>query len=264
MTTPTLLTPTDIVVTRSGTGIGGRDVAHARKSVARAAAHTHEPLLSARVQLIHYRKAGLRDPYLAHANLDVNGRVVHAHFAATSMGAAIDGLSDRIRGQVQRLARFRDHRPAGPPTPARSPGLQATTGERHGAGPARPPRVVRHSAYELPRATVDEAAWDMDLMDYDFHLFVEASSGQDSVIYHGGPTGYRIAQVAPKPGWQARAVLPVTASTKPAARMTLPDALDHLEATGRPFLFYAVASGRGRLVYRRHDGDYGLIVPPDQ
>ena len=37
----------------------------------------------------------------------------------------------------------------------------------------------------------------MDLIDYEFHLFTEKSSGVTSVIYRAGPTGYRLAQVAP-------------------------------------------------------------------
>ncbi|HWM96585.1 MAG TPA: sigma 54 modulation/S30EA ribosomal C-terminal domain-containing protein, partial [Streptosporangiaceae bacterium] len=79
------------------------------------------------------------------------------------------------------------------------------------------------------------AAWDMDLMDYDFHLFTEAETGQDTVLYRGGPTGYRIAQVHPRPGWLPQSTVPVTVSRKSAARLTLPDAIEHLNATALPF-----------------------------
>ena len=35
-------------------------------------------------------------------------------------------------------------------------------------------------------------------MGYDFHLFTEAGTGQDSVLYRSGPTGYRLAQLVPR------------------------------------------------------------------
>ncbi len=37
--------------------------------------------------------------------------------------------------------------------------------------------------------TVDEAALEMDLLDYDFHLFTEKGTGSAGVVYRGGPDG---------------------------------------------------------------------------
>jgi hypothetical protein len=36
----------------------------------------------------------------------------------------------------------------------------------------------------------------MDAMDYDFHLFRCADTGQDRVVYRCGPTGYKVAQLS--------------------------------------------------------------------
>lgn len=51
---------------------------------------------------------------------------------------------------------------------------------------------------------------------YDFHLFTERGTRQDSVL-HAGPEGYRLAQVAPNPGALAPHALPL-AGTVPGER----------------------------------------------
>ena len=51
-------------------------------------------------------------------------------------------------------------------------------------------------------------------------------------------------------------------SVVPAPRMTLPQARNELAALEAPFLFFTDEdTGRGNVLYRRYDGDYGLVVP---
>ncbi|MEQ4724303.1 sigma 54 modulation/S30EA ribosomal C-terminal domain-containing protein [Nonomuraea sp. B19D2] len=110
-------------------------------------------------------------------------------------------------------------------------------------------------------ATPDEAAFDMEQLDYDFHLFTEAETGQDSVIYHSRD-GYRLAQVEPAPYRLGPVSIPLTVSSAPAPVLSVSEAVECLEATGMPFIFFADAStGRGSLLYHRYDGHYGLITP---
>jgi Sigma 54 modulation/S30EA ribosomal protein C terminus len=73
-------------------------------------------------------------------------------------------------------------------------------------------------------STVDEAAADMELMDYDFHLFWEAGSSQHSVLYRVGDR-LRLAQVNPHPERVQRGVVQVGISPQPAARLTATDAV---------------------------------------
>ena len=108
--------------------------------------------------------------------------------------------------------------------------------------------------------TVDEAALEMDLLDYDFHLFTEKGTGTASVLYRAGPTGYRLAPVAPAPADQLSPFeLPVTISPQPARCLTVEQATERL---GLPFLFFIdAAQGRASVLYHRCDGHYGLITP---
>lgn len=50
----------------------------------------------------------------------------------------------------------------------------------------------------------------------------------------------------------------------PAARLTVTEAEERLEAFRQPFLFFVNSqTGRGNLIYHRYDGHYGLVEPAD-
>ena len=124
-------------------------------------------------------------------------------------------------------------------------------------------QIIRHKAFALGTDTVDEAAFDMDVLDYDFHLFTELGTGQDSVLYRAGPAGYRLAQPTPPRTEELAACrLPLTVSTQPAPRLTTEEAIHRLGLIDLPFLFYVdAATGRSSVLYHRYDGHYGLITP---
>ena len=128
----------------------------------------------------------------------------------------------------------------------------------------RPPgerAIVRRKSYALARQTPDEAVADAELMDYDFYLFTEKSTGEDSVIYRTAD-GYRLALARPRTRRLGPADPSITVSKMPAPRLQVTEAAARLEATGQAFLFFVNGgTGRGNLIYHRYDGHYGLIGP---
>jgi ribosome-associated translation inhibitor RaiA len=241
-------------------------VSEAEKKIRAVTRYASEPVLHARIRLTRSGDPARELPVIIQVNLDVNGRLVRAQVAARSAHEAIDLVHDRVRRRLEGLARDWQARRGGMPT--------AEPHEwRHGRQPARHPdhyprpaedrQVVRHKTYELATATPDEAAFDMDLMDYEFHLFTDAGCGRDAVVYRAGPTGYRLAFVGGPPAHLATpTAVPVTVSSRPPPPLSLAEAINQLNGTGRPFLFFAdPGSGRGRVLYRRYDGHYGLIIP---
>jgi hypothetical protein len=145
---------------------------------------------------------------------------------------------------------------------------------RHGNEPTHRPdyfsrpleerQVVRHESFSLALESPDEAAYEMEMMDYGFQLFTDAASGEDSVLYRAGPTGYRLAQVHPRPHLAGNVAVPLTVSEIPAPRMTVNEAKQRLDLTGYPFVFFADdVTGRGNVLYHRYDGHYGLIAPAE-
>lgn len=234
---------------------------HRVSSLLRAAP---EPVLFARVKLIMSADPAVQRPAVAQVNVDLNGRLIRAQAAGETMRAAVEHACGRLRTRLERAARNWEAVRGGRPAPGH--------GEwRHQSLPAprlpyypRPPgerAVVRRKSYALARQTPDEAAADAGLLDYDFHLFTEKSTGQDSVIYRTAD-GYRLALAAPPNGRLGPVDPSIAVDAVPAPRLPVTEAVARLEATGQSFLFFVnTGTGRGNLLYHRYDGNYGLIAP---
>jgi ribosome-associated translation inhibitor RaiA len=227
--------------------------------------YAHQPVLHARVRLSRHADPAVSRPVVAQANLDVNGRLVRAQVEGDTAHEAVDRLEARLRNRLERVAERREIK--------RGNAAQVDSHEwRHQSEPThrlnyfpRPAdqrRIIRRKSFTLGTRTVDEAAQEMELLDYDFHLFTEKRTKQASVLYRTGPTGYRLAQVKPTPEKLARYELPLSISPQPAPVITVQDAKQRLILLGLPFLFFVDADqGRADVLYHRYDGHYGLICP---
>ncbi|GAA1636327.1 HPF/RaiA family ribosome-associated protein [Nonomuraea maheshkhaliensis] len=239
-------------------------VDNAREVVAAATSFAHEPVLFARVKLSATADPVVFCPCTAQANIDVSGRFVRAQAVAESMHQAILLLGDRLRVRLRHAGRDGENLRGRRPEDANIEWRRSSPHRR--PLPYSPPiggkrEIVRHKAYDLAWATPDEAAFDMEQSDYDFYLFTEAETGQDSVIYHSRD-GYRLAQIAPTLHSLGPVSIPLTVSSVPAPVLSIGEAVERLETTGMPFIFFADAStGRGSVVYHRYGGHYGIITP---
>ena len=181
--------------------------------------------------------------------------------AAADMFAAVDFLEEKLeKNIVQHADRVR--------TRHRWIGEAAGHEWRHGDLPSRreayfprPPEqreVVRHKTFALEPMTPDEAAFDMDLLGHDFYLFTDLGSGNDALVYRDGGDGKFALQGETVPYAEAGTLL---ASAGAAPELSEGDAIDRLNLSGEPFLFFLDPdSGRGRVLYLRYDGHYGLIT----
>lgn len=241
--------------------------AQARKMITHLARYLDldEPILHARVRLTRTADPAVHRAVTAQASLDVNGRLIRAQIAAPTAHEGVDLLGDVLRHRMSNLARHWEARRGGIPKPAPHEW-------RHDSEPAHRPayfplpaeqrQVLRHKAYELSSCTPDEAIDDLEVMGYDFQLFTDIQSGQDSVVYRAGPTGYRIAQLHPKAKRHWRTAVPLSVSLQPAPQLDQAVAIERLNLTDLPFLFYQDKDSlRGNVLYRRYDGHYGIITP---
>jgi ribosome-associated translation inhibitor RaiA len=225
----------------------------------------HQPVLHARVRLSKHADPAVARPVVAQANLDVNGRPVRAQVEGETARQAIDRLEARLRRRLERVAeRWESNR--------RSTSQSDPHEWRHQSEPTHRPsyfprpsdqrRIIRRKAFTLGTRSVDEAAQEMELLDYGFHLFTEKGTEQASVLYRTEPDGYLLAQVKPAPEELAPYQLPLTISPQPAPCLTLERAKERLSLLGLPFLFFVdVKQGRAGVLYHRYDGHYGLICP---
>lgn len=240
-------------------------VGYATDKIIKLAERVDGPLLHARIRLTHQPDPAVARPVRAQANLDVNGRLVRAQVAGATGMEAVDLLADRVRTRLAEVARHwetrRGAQPSGRPHEWRH-GEEPTHRPPYYPRPVEEREVLRHKSFSPARISPAEAAWEMDRMDYDFHLFTEAQTGGDAVVYRGGPTGYRLARLASGPTWlDLSAGAPMTLSPHPAVALSLDQARDRLELAGLPFVFFQDPdTDRGSVLYHRYDGHYGLIT----
>ena len=191
------------------------------------------PLLSAHLRVT---RTAHRDPtkrVIVEANVDANGRPVRVQVAASNTYVAIDLARDRLQRKLSQLGHH----------PARHQGRERAHRPGYVQRPPVEREVVRRKMFQPATATAEEAALDLEMMDYDFLLFTDTVSGMDSLVCRAGVGGQ---QVVPLPR---------------APRLSLIAALGVLDLTDAPFVFFADAeTARGNVLYRRHDGHYGLIT----
>ena len=255
-------TDIDIVVTTHGELPGAAD--YVREKLGKLPRFSHRPVRQVRVKLTKHHDPAVERPVVAQANVDVDGRLVRAQVEGETVREAVDRLEDRLRRRLQRVAEHWEARR----------GRRAVAGEwRRDSEPTHRPkyfprpreerRVVRRKSYSMAPCSVDEAAVEMEMLDYDFHLFTEKGTRSAGVLYRGGPTGYRLALVAPVTEDRLSPFeLPLTISPHPAPCLTEEAAIERLGLLDLPFLFYIdAARGCASVLYRRYDGHYGLLTP---
>jgi ribosome-associated translation inhibitor RaiA len=175
---------------------------YARDKIGALIRRTHQKVLHAHVRVSEHADPAVVCPVVAQANLDVNGELVRAQAQGMTARAAIDVLEMRLRRRLERLAQHTDTGLSRVPVSGLHEwrhGTEPTLRPRYLPRPLDQRRIIRRKSFTLGPCSVDEAAleMEMELLDYDFHLFTEEGTKQASVLYRSGPTGYRLAQVKP-------------------------------------------------------------------
>jgi len=228
---------------------------YAKLKIAGVLRHTGRAVLRVHVWIERYGDPARERPITAAATVDLDGVPVQVHVAATKPREAVDMLVERLDHRLERMShdRGQGHDRAN---------LRDAHERAADAGEPVEREIVRHPTISPQECTVDDAVVEMDDLDLDFHLFVEAGSGQDAVVYRDGPTGLQLARVGG--GFTAAGphAVDLTVSPHPAPVLDTQEAVDRLRMTGLPFLFYRDRDGgRANVIYHRHDGNYGLLDP---
>ncbi|MCZ4493276.1 MAG: hypothetical protein QOH30_1139 [Baekduia sp.] len=205
-----------------------------------------------------------RERFVADASLPFDGRVLAAHATAPTPVEATDAVVGRLRRQLRRIVDTDVATRNDPRTIAKA---VADFDQARRPSPARvrkPPEereiVSRRTYAPGPEPTLSAIVDLLEDAEY-FHLFVHVRTEEDVVVFWRDdgrigllfPPGSALADendvVVPMP---SRYSAPLTLA---AARSEM-DQLDHR------FLYYVDADdGRGRVLYLRTDGDYGLVEP---
>lgn len=214
-------------------------------AVARLLQRFHLPA-QARIRMTTLAGETENGPILTQVNVMFDSAPVRVQTLTRGRGDALPVVL-RLARQLESLSSPR--RPRGWPDPTRPP-LGSPGG---GIGRRKHVAPIVHTPAAAARV--------MDRMDYDVHLFTDADTGDDAIVYRAGPTGARLARQhrtdPPRDG-----LGPFTLVPRPAPTLTEPAAADRLRGHGLPFLFYTdPATARGHLLYRRYDNRLTLLTP---
>ena len=251
-----------LVITRGDVGDDARSYAHRR--IGAVIEHIDESVLFARVKLTEAPDPARERPAIAQVTIDLNGEIVRAQVAGQVMREAVDLLDARLRDKLAHRDEYRQALRRRPPV--------SPPGEwRHGDAPTsrpdyfdRPPderEVVRRKTYVNEGLTPDEAAFDMEELDFDFYLFRELASGQDAVLERGENGSYRLTSVLPEAVDVGPTAIALTVAETPVPELELNDAIERMNFEGERYVIFVNAgTGRVNVIYHRFDGHYGLIA----
>jgi ribosome-associated translation inhibitor RaiA len=206
---------------------------------------------SARLTLRRAHERAKR-PYVADAVVRFDGRPVRAHTTGPTPVEAADAAAEHLRRQVRRLVDADVTLRNEPRVLDRpEPGLK----------PAEERQIVHRRTYlSVPISTV-EAVNELLDMDVEFFLFRHARTEEDVVVYRRDDG--RIGLLHP----QGSALsdeddIVVPEPSRYSEPLTLEKARTEMDMLNHRFLYFIDADdGRGKVLYLRHDGDYGLVEP---
>jgi ribosome-associated translation inhibitor RaiA len=236
----------------------------ARRRIASLDRYASAPLIGARLTLRRDGKPNKKPPFVADVDVRLDGRLLVAHGGGRTAMEAATVAADALRRQLRRVV--------GADVALRNEPrvLENGGGERPAPTPRKPPEersiVARRTYAQEPEPTLTALA---DLLEDAelFHLFVHARTGEDVVAYQLDsrrfgllfPPGSVLADegdlVVAQPSWFPDP-LPFA-----AARSEM-DVLNERAVYHRFLYFIDAGDERGKVLYLRLDGDYGLVEPP--
>lgn len=233
--------------------------------MSRLARKTPRPVLFTRVKVLLDPNRDPDEEAVIQGTMDISGSIIRAQVAAPNPRDALNVLHDRLDRRLRRLAERRQTAEKRPP---RTPEGEWRSGDLPAARPGFFPRpvqnreVVRRKTF-APRdeISVDEALFDLEVLDHRFFLFTDAADSEVSVVYEDDDR-VRLQKVSgetPPPDDLSFGVVP---NPTPAPELEVDEARQFLDTTSAPFVFFRdTASGDGCVMYRRYDGHYGLVSP---
>jgi ribosome-associated translation inhibitor RaiA len=241
-----------------------RQLEAVRRPFEQLARYSSEPLVVRAIVRREHGGHGER-PYIVDAHIRSGpSRILAAHVSAPAADAAAEAAADRLRRQLRRVADADVAQRNEPRT------LQRALTDLGLGEPARPwlkpPEerdIVRQRTYsESPQSTYEAIS---DLLDDDelFRLFVHVRTRED-VVVHRLDDGEHIGLLHPRGSALTDETdeVVVARPTRYSAPIPLETARAEMDLVLHRFLYFAdAADGRGKVLYPRSDGDYGLVEP---
>ncbi len=141
---------------------------------------------------------------VAQVTLDMDGTVLRAEERGASATAVVDSVIDLMDRRLERykgkIYRSKQAKKSGKNASIRTldvPEIPSQEGAGDDEALEAEGRVVRVKRFPVKPMTVDEAAFQMELLGHDFFLFQDSDTGQHNVIYRRRDGDYGLIQPEP-------------------------------------------------------------------
>jgi ribosome-associated translation inhibitor RaiA len=222
-----------------------RERARLEEALARLVDAAPRHVLHVRGSLERHEDPAQLRPAVAKATMQLDSSTVRAHVAAETEHEAIALLVARMRRKLRTVANRAVAARRGPAAADIGGQHRVVLPRPQPSYVLRPPaerRVLRRKTYASAPMTPEEAADEMALLDHDFHMFVDARSGEDTLV-HARPDGSLALRRRNCNGASSE---PCDIDPEPAATMSLGDAIAQLDTTDEPFEFFCGLRLRAR------------------
>jgi ribosome-associated translation inhibitor RaiA len=224
----------------------------ARERIESLQKFTDEPLTNVRVTV---RETNASRPFVVDASLILRDRLLAAHTAGKTPEEALDKAVHRLRRQILRVTKSE--------VAQRNEPLALDVVERPEAAlkPPQERQIVHRHPYRAEPLSTGEAVRELLDLDLEFILFTHGRTGEDVVVYRRDDG--RIGLIHPQGSALAdENDIVVAEPSRYSEPLTLDKAREEMDWLNHRFLYFIDAEdGRGKVLYLRHDGDYGLVVP---
>lgn len=139
-----------------------------------------------------------RNLHTVEVMVDLDGVLLRAEERSPDFFASLDVAADKLENQVRRLKERIKHHKGRAGAPAVAAAL-AEIAPPDGAAPPEEaesrPSVVRRKRFAIKPMTVEEAGLQMDLLQHDFHAFIDDETGQVHVLYRRQDGNYGLLEL---------------------------------------------------------------------
>jgi putative sigma-54 modulation protein len=131
----------------------------------------------------------------AEVTLYVNGAIVRAQESSENLYASIDLVADKIARQLRKFKEKRRENTREPVKAALALVDQPPIAQLvEGREPELPKGVLRSKYFAMAPMTMDDALSQLEVIDHDFYMFLNADTGEMNVIYERHHGGYGVIQ----------------------------------------------------------------------
>jgi len=157
----------------------------------KAVNHFQNLITEVDVSLSVARNPRITSKQTAEVTIYVNGSVVRAEESSENLYASVDLVADKIARKLRKYKEKRHEKNHASVKTAEALGDQPLVGNvLPDREPELPPQVLRTKYFAMPPMTVQDALEQLEMVDHDFYMFLNAETGEINVVYERNHGGY--------------------------------------------------------------------------